>query len=390
MCPQPVLGPPPPSPPLSQPVTPSAVPSPDPHTPSPPPASPGVPAHPGALTAQGARTGPSSGPEPQGPSRQNFLPVPQWLAPSPAAQPRSRPLREVTGPRAQRRSCVPCRNPCPSSTSSPGSGKPVAVPSWSQSATSQRAWTLPSPEHGPQRKTGSQGGAGAGPGETLKVLLKPDCEPCQPVFGAGPGSGTSRSGASGSLHPGWPWLGQLCSERDGRLLDAACFRPCPSPPRWGFVLCPEARAHCCPHLLRDRQLDTRPVGRGRARQDGSSGRPMDRNDVPTREVSLQPPLLSLPQQPAGGSFRGTALGAGHTPKEVTLRRTCCLRETDVGPVRHHGSPRLSLSLTGSQPTVVLAACWAAGQGNLRAELTLRVRSRGCPALLPSPFPSRPP
>lgn len=80
------------------------------------------------------------------------------------------------------------------------------------------------PTRAPRKAAGV---GGAGPGETLKILLKPDCEPCQPVFGVGLWSGTNRSRGSSSLHPAWPQLGHLLGAgwtSPGTLPASICVR----------------------------------------------------------------------------------------------------------------------------------------------------------------------
>lgn len=73
----------------------------------------------------------------------------------------------------------------------------------------------------PSSRSPEGAGGESGLERPRRFSLKPDCEPWQPVFGAGTWPGTSRRGP-GSLHPGWPqqgpsvWL--LCSEHDGHFL----------------------------------------------------------------------------------------------------------------------------------------------------------------------------
>ncbi|CAI9170047.1 unnamed protein product [Rangifer tarandus platyrhynchus] len=108
-----------------------------------------------------------------------------------------------------------------------------------------------------------QGGAGAWPGETLKIPLKPDCEPCWPVFGAGPGRAAA---GVGLWLPtlGGPGLDSAQSRTIAGLaisiirhhhclIRAACYARKHVP----------AAAHAC---CRTGQLDTTPVG-----QEGSQG-----------------------------------------------------------------------------------------------------------------------
>ncbi|KAK1342897.1 hypothetical protein QTO34_015665 [Cnephaeus nilssonii] len=66
-------------------------------------------------------------------------------------------------------SCVPCRNLCLSSTSSPGSGKPRPSHQGRGPPPVITCMTLP-PAHVPRGS--SRGGRGAGPRETLKILIK--------------------------------------------------------------------------------------------------------------------------------------------------------------------------------------------------------------------------
>lgn len=193
------------------------------------------------------------------------------------------------------------------------------------------------------------------------------------------------------------WL--LCVSTMDASWDPACFRPSPLLHRQGRMPFPEARArrhHHCHSCLQDRQLDARwSAGAGRTaavspRIKGTE--PPDRFlcgqsccPGPGSHATDFPSSTAPRQKRALGSLR---VEGGHLEMDFCLRKTsqvhslCCA----------YPDPALSFTNRGHGPvlypsrTRVLAACWAAGQGNPRAELTLKAGSCGHLAPPPQPLP----
>lgn len=153
-----------------------------------------------------------------------------------------------------------------------------------------------------------------------RFSLKPDCEPWQPVFGAGTWPGTSRRGP-GSLHPGWPqqgpsvWL--LCSEHDGHFLGPSLLPSASAAASSGLHALP--RSTCSLPLPPSPPPPLMPTG-----QTPGAGRTAE---VSTWIEGTEPPDRFLcgwsccpcPGSHAADSSRGTTSGAG--PGQSPCRRT---------------------------------------------------------------------
>lgn len=135
------------------------------------------------------------------------------------------------------------RSLCQSSTSSPGSGKVSGLTVRVGRVPPLVSVHGPSPPQHTVPRGRSRGGRGVGPGGPRRFSLKPDCEPWQPVFGAGTWPGPSRRGGPG----GDPSAG---STTDASW-DPACFRLRPPRHRRGscssekYVLTAAIATHAC-------------------------------------------------------------------------------------------------------------------------------------------------